>query len=294
MAVGVVANTNIPSISASRILSANRNSLEKAMERLSSGKRINSASDDAAGMAVAAKLRADLRSLNQAVRNANDAISLVNTYDGASAEIETILVRMREIAVQASSATYTNDDRTNAQKEVTALIAEIERIADNTKFNRTALANGSGTDGITFSFRVGAQSGTLDNVSITLADLNKAVLGGVDHDSDTSTSTGFIGNVSVTTAASASQYVAVIDDALDDLSSARANAGGFVNRLNHTISTQSNVVQRTAEALSGIEDADYAAESANLARGMVLAQAGTAMLAQANQAPQYILTLLRG
>jgi flagellin len=98
----------------------------------------------------------------------------------------------------------------------------------------------------------------------------------------------------VTTAASASQYVAVIDDALDDLSSARANAGGFVNRLNHTISTQSNVVQRTAEALSGIEDADYAAESANLARGMVLAQAGTAMLAQANQAPQYILTLLRG
>jgi len=297
MAVGVVANTNIPSISASRILSANRNSLEKAMERLSSGKRINSASDDAAGMAVAAKLRADLRSLNQAVRNANDAISLVNTYDGASAEIETILVRMRELAVQASSATYTDSDRSNAQKEVDALISEIDRIANNTKFNRTALANGSGgastgtdtatTAGITFSFRVGAQSGTLDDVSITLADLNAGSLG-------SGTTATRVDDVVVTSATGASGSVLVIDDALDDLSSARANAGGFVNRLNHTISTQSNVVQRTAEALSGIEDADYAAESANLARGMVLAQAGTAMLAQANQAPQYILTLLRG
>ncbi len=125
MAVGVVANTNVPSISASRILSGNRNGLEKAMERLSSGKRINSAADDAAGMAVAAKLRADLRGLNQAVRNANDAISLVNTYDGATAEIETILVRMRELAVQAVNGTYTTADKTNAQKAVTALIDEV-------------------------------------------------------------------------------------------------------------------------------------------------------------------------
>jgi flagellin len=261
MAVGVVANTNVPSISASRILSGNRNGLEKAMERLSSGKRINSAADDAAGMAVAAKLRADLSSLNQAVRNANDAISLVNTYDGASAEIETILVRMRELAVQATNGTYTATDKTNAQKEVTALIAEVERIADNTQFNRTKIADASTA-----------------NVSIGLDDLQTAALG--------------ISGVDISTGASAA--VATIDTALDNLAGARAEAGAFVNRLNHTISTQQNVAQRTAEALSGIEDADYAAESAAVARGMVLAQAGTAMLAQANQSPQYILTLLRG
>ncbi len=275
MAVGVVANTNVPSISASRILSGNRNGLEKAMERLSSGKRINSAADDAAGMAVAAKLRADLSSLNQAVRNANDAISLVNTYDGASAEIETILVRMRELAVQATNGTYTATDKTNAQKEVTALIAEVERIADNTQFNRTKIADASTAS---FTFRVGAQSGTADNVSIGLDDLQTAALG--------------ISGVDISTGASAA--VATIDTALDNLAGARAEAGAFVNRLNHTISTQQNVAQRTAEALSGIEDADYAAESAAVARGMVLAQAGTAMLAQANQSPQYILTLLRG
>ncbi len=294
MAVGVVANTNVPSISASRILSGNRNGLEKAMERLSSGKRINSASDDAAGMAVAAKLRADLRSLNQAVRNANDAISLVNTYDGASAEIETILVRMREIAVQASNSTYTNPDRVNAQKEITALKAEIDRIANNTKFNRTALAN-DGT--VTFTFRIGAQSGTADNVSIQLGDLNTAALGEANHDDDDGTTAEiFLSDAAaaVDTQTKASQTVVVIDTALDDLAAARANAGAFVNRLTHTISTQQNVAQRTAEALSGIEDADYAAESAAVARGMVLAQAGTAMLAQANQSPQYILTLLRG
>jgi flagellin len=278
VATGVVANTNVPSISASRILSGNRNSLEKAMERLSSGKRINSASDDAAGMAVAAKLRADLRSLNQAVRNANDAISLVNTYDGASAEIETILVRMRELAVQAANGTYTSADRVNAQKEVTALLSEVERIADNTKFNRTSLAE----TGATFTFRVGAQSSTADDVSVTLPGLEK-----------TDFSAAFSQMNISTHQSTASAAVATIDSALDTLSGARAEAGAFVNRLNHTISTQSNVVQRTTEALSGVEDADYAAESANLARGMVLAQAGTAMLAQANQSPQYILALLR-
>ena len=127
--MGVVINTNISSITASRILSENRADLEKAMERLASGKRINSANDDAAGMAVAAKMRADIRSLNQAVRNTNDAISLVNTYDGAAAEIESILIRMRELAVQANNGTYEAADRTNADYEYTALKTEIRRIA---------------------------------------------------------------------------------------------------------------------------------------------------------------------
>jgi flagellin len=286
MSIGVVANTNIPSISASRILSNNRDDLEKAMERLSSGKRINSASDDAAGMAVAAKLRADVRSLNQAVRNANDAVSLVNTYDGASAEIESILVRMRELAVQTSNGTYEDDDRALAQEEIDALAEEIDRIALNTTFNRQNIASGSGggsSGSGTFTFRVGPQSGSADDVDVHLASLQAGDLG----------SNG-VGSLSVGSASSASDAVEDIDAALAALATARAVAGAFVNRLGHTVSNLQNVSQRTSEALSGVEDADYAAESANLARGMVLAQAGTAMLAQANQSPQYILTLLRG
>jgi len=275
--VGIVVNTNIPSISAARILANNRAGLEKAMERLSSGKRINSASDDAAGMAVAAKLRADMRSLNQAVRNTNDAISLVSTYDGAASEIESILVRMREMSVQSANGTYSDDDRTNAQKEVDALIEEIDRIGNNTQFNRVNIAKEE-TD---FTFRVGAQQEDADDVKITLASLLSKELG-TDLD-----------KTDITDQGNASDAVKTIDGALDALAGARADAGAFINRLGHTIITQQNVSQRTAEALSGIEDADYAAESAALARGMVLAQAGTSMLAQANQAPQYVLSLLR-
>ena len=283
MSIGVVANTNIPSISASRILSNNRDDLEKAMERLSSGKRINSASDDAAGMAVAAKLRADVRSLNQAVRNANDAVSLVNTYDGASAEIESILVRMRELAVQTSNGTYQDDDRDLAQEEIDALALEIDRIAENTTFNRQAIADATGGASGTFTFRVGPQSGAVDNVTVALASLQATELGA-----------NGVAALDISTASGSSTAVSNIDAALTALSEARAVAGAFVNRLGHTVSNLQNVSQRTSEALSGVEDADYAAESAALARGMVLAQAGTAMLAQANQSPQYILTLLRG
>ena len=281
MAIGVVANTNIPSISASRILSNNRDDLEKAMERLSSGKRINSASDDAAGMAVAAKLRADVRSLNQAVRNANDAVSLVNTYDGASAEIESILVRMRELAVQTANGTYEDADRELAQEEIDALALEIDRIATNTTFNRQYIASGSGGSSGTFTFRVGPQSGSADDVEVNLASLKATDLG------------SGVGSLSVSSATGASDAVDEIDKALTALASARAVAGAFINRLGHTVSNLQNVSQRTSEALSGVEDADYAAESAALARGMVLAQAGTAMLAQANQSPQYILALLK-
>jgi len=275
--VGIVVNTNIPSISAARILANNRAGLEKAMERLSSGKRINSASDDAAGMAVAAKLRADMRSLNQAVRNTNDAISLVSTYDGAASEIESILVRMREMSVQSANGTYSDDDRTNAQKEVDALIEEIDRIGNNTQFNRVNIAK----EETEFTFRVGAQQEDADDVKITLASLLSKELGTKLDETD------------ITDQGNASDAVKTIDGALDALAGARADAGAFINRLGHTIVTQQNVSQRTAEALSGIEDADYAAESASLARGMVLAQAGTSMLAQANQAPQYVLSLLR-
>jgi len=288
--MGVVVNTNISSITASRILSENRADLEKAMERLASGKRINSAADDAAGMAVAAKMRADIGSLNQSVRNTNDAISLVNTYDGAAAEIESILIRMRELAVQAKNGTYESNDRTNADYEYTALKNEITRIAGVSAFNRmtvgqgsTGDAGGTGTTDRTFTFYVGsdvAKTGNSINFTGNALDLNLEV------------SSGTLNNVLNETAAGSA--IASLDDAITELAANRAQAGALINRLEHTVSNLMNVSQRLQEAVSGIEDADYAAESANLARGMVLAQAGTAMLAQANQAPQYILQLLRG
>ena len=288
--MGVVVNTNISSITASRILSENRADLEKSMERLASGKRINSAADDAAGMAVAAKMRADIGSLNQSVRNTNDAISLVNTYDGAAAEIESILIRMRELAVQTRNGTYEEADRTNANFEYTALKNEITRIAGVSAFNRMTVgqgattANGTTTSADTsFTFYVGsdvAKTGNSISFSAKALDLNLAVSSSTLN--------------SVVDATSAGQAIATLDDAITELAANRAQAGALINRLEHTVSNLMNVSQRLQEAVSGIEDADYAAESANLARGMVLAQAGTAMLAQANQAPQYILSLLRG
>lgn len=287
--MGVVINTNISSITASRILGNNRSDLETAMERLASGKRINSANDDAAGMAVAAKMRADIRSLNQAVRNTNDAISLVNTYDGGAAEIEQILIRMRELAVQANTGTYAAGDLTNANYEYVALKNEITRIAGVTSFNRLALGQGgtnadgtTGSTAATFTFFVGSDVARGGN-SISFVgkplDLNE-------------TASGDTLNV-ITTAAAAASAITHLDVALNTLTQNRAEAGALVNRLEHTVSNLMNVSQRLQEAVSGVEDADYAAESAALARGMVLAQAGTAMLAQANQAPQYVLALLR-
>jgi len=296
--MGVVINTNISSITASRILSDNRADLEKAMERLASGKRINSANDDAAGMAVAAKMRADIRSLNQAVRNTNDAISLVNTYDGAAAEIESILIRMRELAVQSKNGTYEDADRTNADYEYTALKTEIRRIANVSAFNRTVLT-ASAVASTAISFYVGADVAKSGN-TVNFMGLNTAASGGLDFNTETAadaaigTGTAGLKNILASdTAAGASGAIGALDSAITKLAAKRSEAGALVNRLEHTVSNLMNVSQRLQEAASGIEDADYAAESAALARGMVLAQAGTAMLAQANQSPQFILALLR-
>jgi flagellin len=273
MSTGVVANTNVSSLQASRILSRNRQDLEQAMERLSSGKRINTAADDATGMAVSAKIRADVRSLDQAVRNANDGLSFINTYDGAASEIEGILVRMRELATQAQSGTYTTDDLAHADAEFQQLEAEITRIDSFTQFNRTA-----------YDASVKLQIGPTTNDTLTFDGDDLAV---------SADNLALSTNV-LTSAGAASTALVAVDAALAKLATARAEAGAYSNRLQYTVGNLMNVSQRLKEALSGIEDADYAAESANLARGMVLAQAGTAMLAQANQSPQYILTLLRG
>ena len=377
MAAGVVVNTNISSIHASRVLSTNRNDLETAMARLASGKRVNSAADDAAAASVALKMKADIASGDVAVRNINDGISLFQTMDGAASEVENILVRMRELASQMSNGTYASADATAANTEFTALAAEITRIADNTEFNRTDIANGTsgfqiqlgaaGADKVTFSnadlrattlgvsattitktgnsfaASVAASSMTSFGTAITAGNLtingvsvgaiavagsataraeqlvtaiNGATWGGAtavhaSYDAasgvftlsstaaidvaGTVAANGFItGSTTGTSTANAAASLTAIDIALSKVSTARATAGSNINRLGFALSNAQNVSQRLNEALSGLQDTDYAAESANLARGMVLAQAGTAMLAQANQAPQYVLTLLRG
>ena len=285
MAAGVVVNTNISSIHASRVLSTNRNDLETAMARLASGKRVNSAADDAAAASVALKMKADIASGDVAVRNINDGISLFQTFDGAASEVENILVRMRELASQMSNGTYASADRTAANTEYTALIAEIDRIADRTEFNRTNIGNN--TTGVLV--QLGAAGA--DQVTFSKNDLNTAAIGAVVTGTPDST---LLTNTVITDQTTAAAAIVSIDHALAKVSTARATAGSNINRLGFALSNAQNVSQRLNEALSGLQDTDYAAESANLARGMVLAQAGTAMLAQANQAPQYVLTLLRG
>ena len=296
--MGIVINSNISSITAARVLTENRSELERAMERLASGKRINGAKDDAAGMAVAAKMGADIRSLSQAIRNTNDAISMVSTYDGAATEIESILIRMRELAVQAKNGTYEDADRTNANYEYEALKAEIKRINDVTAFNRTVIAGASATvtnGSDDYTMFVGAdvaKSGNSVVFSAHVLDLNVSGAAGSDTDVPASiTASSALKTITSTT--NATSAVAAVDEAITKLNIKRAQAGALINRLEHTVSNLMNINQRLEEARSQIVDADYATESATLAKGMVLQQAGTAMLAQANQSPQYVLMLLR-
>jgi len=326
--MGVVINTNISSISAARSLAGTRADLEQAMERLSSGKRINGAKDDAAGMSVVTRMKAQITSLNQAVRNANDGISLLATYDGAADEIEDILIRMRELATLAQNETYAVSDARNANLEFQALRNEVDRISSKTKFNGT-LDLSSGAGATTYSFQVGFNGG--DAVAGTLGSLQMSALTGAVGSQLTRGLTAYdIGSTAAAQASAfgatspdastiigvgtggysagdtvtladysqfanhASQAVDYLDKGLSNLNVNRATVGAQINRLEHTVSNLMNVVQRTEEARSRIEDADFATESAALARANVLVQAGSAMLAQANQNPQYVLALLRG
>lgn len=289
--MSVTVNTNIPSIAASRSLYATRQSLEQAMERLSSGQRINGASDDAAGMTVVTRMKAQISSLGQAVRNANDGISLISTYDGAADEIEDILVRMRELATLSQNETYTAEDQANANLEFVALKNEIDRIQSKTKFNGTLdIASSVGASAEIYSFQVGFNGG--DTIGVTFNSLEASSLMGANLAAATA---GIGGHGTVASNIDkASAAVIALDKGLSNLNVARATAGAAINRLEHTVNNLMSVIQRTEEARSRVEDADFASESAALARANVLTQAGSAMLAQANQSPQYVLSLLRG
>ena len=253
-----VINTNVAALKTQAAITSNARGFSRAMEQLSSGKRINSADDDAAGMALATSFGARVASLNQAVRNSNDGISLIQTADGAMQQIGDILQRMRELATQWSNGTYSSDDIDNIQIESQALVDEIDRITADTTWNDISLLNGA-------SITIQLEDSTVD---VALDDVSGL---GMALDSTTSD----------------------IDDALVTLAAARATAGSFVNRFQFTVDNLTAVSVHLAESASRIQDADYGNASSDLAKYQVIRQAATAMLAQANQQPQLVLSLLK-
>jgi flagellin len=288
-----VINTNVSALRAQNNSRVAGRMQSEAMERLSSGKRINSAKDDAAGLAIATRMDANVRGLNQAVRNANDGISLAQTAEGAMGNISNILVRMRELAVQASSGTLGDDDRGAIQTEVTALVSQIGDIATRTTFNGTDLLAG----GASIDIQTGINSG--EKVTISIADLQAAAIGATeDADSDPDTaptlvSGSAVSDISLATAADASTALGILDDAIQTVATQRANLGAQQNRLEATVDNLTSTVTNLADAKSRIEDADFSAESTKLAAAGILSQASTAMLAQANQSQQGVMNLLR-
>jgi flagellin len=245
----------------------------QAMDRLSSGKRINSAKDDAAGLAIATRMDAKVRGLSQAIRNSNDGISLAQTAEGAMQESSNILVRMRELAVQASNGTSTLSDRTALQAETTQLISQLGDIATRTDFNGTALLDGTAN----INIQTGVNSG--DTVNITIGDLQAAGLG--------------VAAVDISTVAGAGAALTLVDTAINTVASSRATLGAVQNRLESNVNNLTSTVTNLAEAKSRIEDTDYSMETTKLASAQILAQASTAMLAQANQSQQGVMNLLR-
>lgn len=272
-------NTNIASLNAQRNLNASQTSLTTSMQRLSSGLRVNSAKDDAAGLAIAERMSAQVRGMNVAVRNANDGISLAQTAEGAIGKIGDALQRMRELAVQAKNGTNTDTDRANLDAEFKELNAEVGRLIDGTTFNGKTLLDGTNA---TFKFQVGAGNAATDTISITSSSL-------VAVRDDTDLAAG-IGGTDDTLAAAA---ITALDKAIGTVTTARSAYGASQNRFDSVIASLQTSSENLTNARSRIMDADFASETANLSRAQILQQAGTAMVAQANQLPQGVLALLR-
>jgi len=268
-------NTNVAALNSYNQLNNTNNSMQKSLERLSSGKRINRASDDAAGLAISEKMKAQINGLSQAQRNAQDGISMIQTAEGALKETHAILQRMRELSVQAANDSNTDADRTEIQAEVDELTKEVTRIANTTEFNTKNLLDGT----LTAVFHIGANSG--QSTTLKIADM-KATSGLSIGTAD----------MSVTSQSEADAAIATIDSAIDSVSSERSKLGAYQNRLEHTINNLSASEENLTAANSRIEDVDMAKEMMNLSKQQILSQAGTAMLAQANQMPQGVLQLL--
>jgi len=322
-----VINTNTASLVARDAIQRNDRDMSTAMERLSTGSRINSAKDDAAGLAIADRMSAQVSGLNMAVRNANDAISLLQTVDGAAQEISNMLNRMYELAVQAASGTYTSTDRTALDLEFGELMKEIQGIAERTEWNGTSIMDntydGTGTD--TLAVQLGAEAAQTMNIRIKdwrptvaadaqMASALDAATNGIDsadsaynlngtanagtgttaeaalYFADGTTDTD---RIVITSAAAAAIAVKNLNNAIDGAAKERAQYGAYISRLQHASDNLQNVATNTAASKSQISDADYASETTELARTQIISQASTAMLAQANQVKQTVLSLLR-
>jgi len=275
--MGLRVNSNISSLNSQRYLSLVTDRLNNNFQRLASGLRIASASDDPAGLGISERMRAQIRSLSQAARNGSDGVSLVQTAEGALNEVNTNLIRMRELAVAAANGTYSTADRSTLDAEFQLLVEEIDRIADSTQFNGVnVLSNGAGN----VSIQIGTEAG--DTVDISLVDSSSSALGlsGANFD--------------ITTTSNAQGLLDTIDDAIDTLVTTRGNLGASQNRLQSAIRSIQNAQEKLAAAESRIRDVDVAAETADLTRNSIVQQAAVSVLAQANAQPQIALSLLQG
>ena len=283
-------NTNLSSLNAQRNLSMSQSSLATSMQRLSSGLRVNSAKDDAAGLAIAERMYAQVRGMNVAVRNANDGISLAQTAEGALGKVSDALQRMRELAVQSRNATNSDQDKDSLDKEFGELAKEIQRVLGGTTFNgKNILGANAGTQ----AFQVGANTTANDTIDIVTTNMvTTSEITSVAGTDNTGTSRAGIG--STATGSMIATVIGYIDDALDKVNSERATLGASQSRFDAVISNLMIASENQSAARSRIMDADFAAETANLSRAQILQQAGNAMVAQANQLPQQVLRLLQG
>lgn len=277
-------NTNVSSLTAQRNLTRTNTMLSQAMERLSSGLRVNSAKDDAAGLAIATKMNTQIKGNSVAIRNANDGISLAQTTEGALNSVTDMFQRMRELAVEAANATN-GADLAELNDEYTVLCAEIGRVMTSTVFNGVAVLAGGAAGGLTF--QVGANNQTDNQITVTIGDLST--------DATITTVTGGAGApTTILTAADALAGITNIDAALNTINTARSTLGSVQNRFSYTIANLEISVENTSAARGRIVDADFAAETAALSKAQILQQAGTAMLSQANAQPKEVLKLLQG
>ena len=275
-------NTNVSALKAQNALTVNARGMSASMEQLSTGSRINSAKDDAAGLAIGQSQTAQIRGLNQAVRNLNDGVNLLQTAEGALTETTNMLQRMRELAVQSASGTYSTTQRSYLATEFLALGSQIENIASQTTWNGYTVLTGTtgGTTAGTFSFQAGQTSGQTIDVAIGAMTLSALGI----------TATNATG---VSTAASASAAIAYIDSAINTVNAQRATIGAAVNRMTYAADNMTNISANVSASRSTIMDTDYATASTNLSKAQIIQQASTAMLAQANQQPQTVLALLK-
>jgi len=286
-----IINTNLMSLNAQRNTSMTQNSLQTSMQRLSSGLRVNSAKDDAAGLSIATRMDSQVRGMTVAQRNANDGISLAQTAEGAMSKVGDALQRMRELAVQARNATNTSADRDSLDAEFGQLAQEIQRVLGGTTFNGKAILGT--TDAGTQTFQIGANTTTNDTIDIVTTDMTQdGTITAVAGTDNTGAGRAVIDNTADT--ATIATVIDSIDVAINTVSTQRAIMGAAQNRFDSVISNLQISVENQSAAKSRIMDADFATETANLSRSQILQQAGTAMIAQANSMPQQVLTLLRG